>query len=143
MAVLDVQFSRGTLCYGHSTSYDSDEEMVVPALHAVACLLRHDTGEPTEPLVGTVRKPARFLEALELEADGFEASAFHRLGIGSAFIPAGQGPHLLVVLQGQAELRVGDEVLELGAGALALLPADSGESVRAASALELLAYPIG
>ena len=128
MAILDVQYRRGSVSYGRSTSFDSDEEFVLGLLHSFAKSLGEETGEPVAPLIGTVRRPSAeaYLPRLERELDCGGFGVVVEMSEGWS-IGGGATTTLLVVIDGRGEL--GGE--ELGVGSFALLPARNEVCLRA------------
>jgi len=105
MAILDVQFRRGSVSYGRSTTFDAEEEFVLRLLHSFAKNLQEETGELVAPLVGTVRRPSRdaYLHRLERELDVGGHGLVLQVSDGWS-IGGGPRPVLVVVLAGRGEL---------------------------------------
>jgi len=59
MAILDVQFRRGSLAIGRSTTFDADEHSVLSLLCSFAKSLHQENHDLVAPLIGTVRRPDR------------------------------------------------------------------------------------
>ena len=128
MAILDVQFRRGDVSYGRSTSFDGDEEFVLGLLHSFAKSLHAEAGEPIAPLIGAVRRPSRssYLQRLERELDAGGFGAVVQMSEGWS-IGGGATTTLLVVIGGRGELS-GEE---MPVGSFALLPARHEVCLRA------------
>ena len=128
MAILDVQFRRGSVSYGRSTSFDGDEEFVLGLLHSFAKSLGEEAGEPRAPLIGTVRRPSHdtYLRRLERELDGGGFGDVIQMSEGWS-MGGGATTTLVVVIGGRGEL----DGEEMDVGAFALLPARNEVCLRA------------
>jgi len=104
MAILDVQFRRGSLAIGRSTTFDADEHSVLSLLCSFAKSLHQENHDLVAPLIGTVRRPDRatYLSRLARDVDvGGHGLVFQLEGFS---IGGGPKPVLVLVLSGRGEL---------------------------------------